>query len=158
MLKLTIAVVAVALAGTASAAGWRSMRLEASDGVTFANSVAAFEEKLSPARLYVFTLALQDLWVQGTQSAEAQQRQYTESEYFQRVDGLGYDEIVALADPTGDTAQARYTAALRQTRPVSRASSGPSNRPVPIGPHGEQVRGTVDSGPAYQHSLRTMGQ
>lgn len=157
MLKLTVALLAVALAGTASAAGWRSLRLDASDEASFTKSVAAFEEKLSPARHYVFALALQDLWVQGTQSAEAQQREYTASEYFRRLDGLGYDEIVTLADPTGDTAQARYVAALRQTTRVV-APGQPPERAAPTGPTGEQVRGIVDSGPAYQHSLRTMGQ
>ena len=158
MLKLTVAMLAVALAGTASAAGWRSLRVDGSSEEGFTKSVAAFESKLSPARHYVFALALQDLWVQGTQSAGAEQREYTASEYFRRVDGLGYDEIVKLADPTGDTAKARYVAAVRQTKPVPMTPVRPSDGPAPMGPHGEQVRGIVDTGPGYQHSLRTMGQ
>ena len=111
MLKLTVAVLAIALAGTASAAGWRSMRIDASSEASFTESVAALQEKLSTARSYVFALALQDIWMQGREEATAAQRAYTASEYFRRLDGLGYEEVVTLADPTGDKAQMRFKAA-----------------------------------------------
>ena len=107
MLKLTVAVLAVALAGSASAAGWRSLRVDGSSDASFAESVAAFKEKLPLARRYAFELALQDIWVQGARDAEAAQREYTTSDYFRRLDGLGYSEVVTLLDPTGDTEQAR---------------------------------------------------
>jgi len=163
MLKLTVAVLAVALAGTASAAGWRSLRVDASSEASFTESMAAFQEKLSPARNYVFLRALQDIWVQGTKSAEAEQGEYTDSDYLRQLDGLGYDAVVKLTDPTGDTAQTRLREAYaglnaRAGNPQGRVGSPWPDRPAPIGPHGEQVRGIVDSGPAYQHSLRTMGQ
>ena len=145
--------------GAAGAAGWRSLRVDGTSEASFTQSVTALQDKLSPARLYVFTLALQDLWVQGTKSAEGQQREYTASEYLQRLNGLGYDEIVTLADPTGDTAQARYATPVHQTRLAAMPSGGSSSpRSGQIGPTGERVRGTIDSGPAYQHSLRTMRQ
>ena len=158
MLKLTVAVLVFAIAGSASAAGWRSLRTDGSDEASFTKSVAALQDKLSPARLHVFNSALQDLWTQGTESAEAQQREYTSAEYFQRLHGLGYHEIVALADPSGDTTKQRYVAALQQNRARFPAPRRPVDRPAPIGPHGEQVRGIVDTGPEYQHQLRTMGQ
>ena len=160
MLKLTIAVLAVALAGTASAAGWRSLRVDASSEASFTESVAAFQQKLSPARNYVFLRALQDIWVQGTKSAEAEQGEYTDSDYLRQLDGLGYDAVVKLTDPTGDTTKIRLReayAALNARMPQNSTDPWPE-RAAPIGPHGEQVRGIVDSGPAYQHSLRTMGQ
>jgi hypothetical protein len=119
MLKLTVAVLAVALAGTASA-GWRSMRLEASDEASFTKSVAVFKAKLSPARRVVFEEALNDIWVKGTLAAEAVQREYTASDYYRQIDGLGYGEVVRLVDPTGDTAKARYRAAVVSTRAATR--------------------------------------
>lgn len=111
MPKLTVAVLAVVLAGTASAAGWRSLRVDGSSEDAFAQSLAAFKEKLSPERRHVFGEALKDIWVQGT------------------------------------------TAPSNAPR-----SPWPANQPAPIGPHGERVRGIPDTGPAYQHQLRTMGQ
>ena len=45
MLKLTVAVLAVALAGTASAAGWRSLRVDASSEAAFEQSLAVFKDE-----------------------------------------------------------------------------------------------------------------
>jgi len=39
MLKFTVAVLAAALAGTASAAGWRDLRIDASSETSFDQSV-----------------------------------------------------------------------------------------------------------------------
>ena len=107
MLKLTVAVLAVALAGTASA-GWRSMRVDGSSEDGFNRSVTALRQELPEVRRHVFDLALQDIWVQGTKTAEAEQREYTATEYLRELDGLGYKEIVTLLDPTGDTADERF--------------------------------------------------
>jgi hypothetical protein len=107
MLKLTVALLTVVLAGTASAAGWRSLTIDGSSNASFAESVKAFNDKLPLARRYAFAWALQDIWIQGAKDAEAAQREYTASEYFRRVDGLGYSEVVTLLDPTGDTEQTR---------------------------------------------------
>ena len=71
MLKFTVALFVFAIAGSASAAGWRSLRADGSDEASFTKSVAALQDKLSPARLYVLNRALQDLWTQGAASAEA---------------------------------------------------------------------------------------
>jgi hypothetical protein len=165
MLKLTIAVLAVALAGSASAAGWRSLRVDGSSEDGFTKSVAAFEAKLSPARYYVFLRALQDVWVAGTNGAEAGDGEYTDADYLRQLDGLTYEDVVTFTDPSGETARERYQAAYSQYRASHARATPPPNaktpwpeQPAPIGPHGEQVRGIVDSGPAYQHSLRTMGQ
>jgi hypothetical protein len=167
MLKFTVAALAFAFASSASAAGWKSLRVDGSSEAAFAQSLEAFKEKLSPVRRYVFGEALKDIWLQGTKKAEAEQREYTASDYYRQVDGLGYEEIVTLTDPTGETARQRRTAFYRSDEGRQLAARvGPGggivrslNQPAaPIGPHGEQVRGTVDTGPAYQHQQRQMGQ
>jgi hypothetical protein len=113
MLKLTLAVLAVALAGTASAAGWRSLRVDASSEAAFEQSLAVFKEKLSPARRQVFGEALKDIWVKGSQEAAAEQREYTIADYYRQIGGLGYKQVVNFTDPSGDTAQARLRQASR---------------------------------------------
>jgi hypothetical protein len=109
MLKVTVAVLAVVLAGTAGAAGWRSLRVDATDESAFAESLTAFEDKLSPSRRYAFTLALQEIWIQGTRKANAEQRTYTTTEFFRQLHGLSYDEVMRIADPAG-SAENRYRA------------------------------------------------
>src|ERR1044072_7943400 len=124
MLKLTIAVLAIALAGTASA-GWRDLRVDGSSEESFASSLEAFKEELSPARRYVFREALKDIWLQGEKVAAAEQRDYTADEYYRQLDGLRYEEVVTLTDQTGDPAKDRYRAASlnnRYSRPAMPAS------------------------------------
>jgi hypothetical protein len=106
MLKLTVAVVAVALASTASA-GWRSLRVDGSTEAAFKESVAAFQESLPQVRRHVFERSLNDIWAEGTKAAQAGDREYTMTDYLQQVDGLSYKEVVELTDPSGDTAD-RY--------------------------------------------------
>jgi hypothetical protein len=111
MLKLTIAIVAVALAGAAAASGWRSTRIDASSDAAFEQSLTALHKELSRARRYVFRAALEDVWVQGEQQAKAEQREYTKDEFYRDLHGLAYDEVVTLTDPTGRTAKDRYRTA-----------------------------------------------
>src|SRR5262245_11785692 len=97
MVKITVALLAIVIAGTASAAGWRNLRIDASSEASFKESVAAFQDKLTPSRRVAFKRSLHDIWLQGT----LQQREYTDADYRRQVHGLGYAEIVKLADPTG---------------------------------------------------------
>lgn len=129
MLKLTIAVLAVALAGTANAAGWRSLRVDGSSEASFAASVEEFGETLSPARYRVFVLALKDIWEQGTASAVARQGEYTRDDYLRELDGLGYEQVVNLTDPSGDTAKMRLRSATARAYGPRRPASGS----VPVG-------------------------
>ena len=107
MLKLAVAaaIFALGIAGTASAAGWRSLRLDARDEASFTSSVAVFEKKLSPEQWYVFRVALHDIWDHGTKNAAADEREYTAADYLRQLDGLRYEEIVRFTDPTGQTAR-----------------------------------------------------
>jgi hypothetical protein len=161
MLKLTVALLTVALAGTASAAGWRPLQLDGSSEAGFERSLAEFREKLTPGRRYAFIRALHDIWDHGTSKAEAEQREYTAADYLRDLDGLAYKQVVTFTDPTGKTAR-RYLADYnpflsgdaRQRRFGLAAGLAPSSpwpeRPAPIGPHGEQVRGIPDTGPMHQ--------
>ena len=127
MLKVAIGVLAVVLAGSATAAGWRSLRIDASSEQSYSQSVATFQDKLSPSRRIAFARSLQDIWLNGT-LAEEQQHEYTRAEYLRQLHGLRYDEVMALADPTGK-AEGRYRAEYY----ASRASTGPGrvSRPYP---------------------------
>jgi len=113
MLRTTVFVLAVVFASSATAAGWRDLRVDASSEEAFAKSLEAFKEKLSPPRVSVFGEALKDIWIQGANAAEAEQREYTADEFYERIDGLSYEEVITLADPTGATARQRYQVALR---------------------------------------------
>jgi hypothetical protein len=112
MLKLTTAVLAIALAGSASAAGWRSLTIDGSSEANFETSLAEFEARLSPARHQVFLLALKDVWEQGAKNAAAEQSEYTRNDYLLELDGLAYKHVVTLTDPTGDTAKLRLRTAI----------------------------------------------
>src|SRR6185436_13803369 len=113
MQKLTVAVLALAFAATASAGGWRDLRIDGSSEASFAESMEAFKEKLPRARRAVFVLAMQDIWVKGVEAAKVTDREYTAIEYFRQTHGLKYDGVVTLLDPTGQTARARYREASR---------------------------------------------
>ena len=130
MLKITVAVLAVVLAGTA-AAGWRDLRVEATSEAVFEQSLAEFQDKLSRARQQVFSAALIDIWYEGTKAAAAEQREYTKADYYRQLNGLSYDEVVRFTDPTGKTAKDRYRTASLSGRyfPAVRAPNWGS-RPV----------------------------
>lgn len=115
MLKLTAAVLAVMLAGTASAAGWRDLRIDASSAASYSESIATFQQKLTPSRRIAFARSLQDVWLHGSQLAEERQRGFTDADYFRLLHGLGYEEVVTLTDPSGKTA-GRYRAEYYASR------------------------------------------
>lgn len=151
MLKLTLAVLAVTLAGSASAAGWRSMRIDASSEAAFTASMSALKEKLPKVRRNVLDLALHDVWMEGVAAAAAEQREYSESEYFRQLDGLSYKEVVTLTDPTGETASMWYRQVRAQlymarlaTRPPVHMNALRSDRYIPAGSlDGANMRGGV---------------
>lgn len=116
LLKLTVALLAVALTGAASAAGWRSLRIDARSEAAFEESIAAFQDKLSPSRRNAFLRSLQDIWNRGSQLAEEQQREYTVADYQRQLHGLGYEEVVTLTDPSGKK-EGQYRAEYYQARP-----------------------------------------
>jgi len=133
MLKLTVAVLAVALAGTAGAASWKALRVDASSEAAFEQSLAAFKEKLSPVRRFVFGEALKDIWVKGTQEAEAAARQYTAADYYRQIHGLGYEQVIVFTDPSGERAKDRYRTASSRLAPRTVSAAMPSMGTRPAG-------------------------
>jgi len=113
MLKLIVAVLIVALAGTAGAAGWKDLRIDGTSEAAFQRSLTAFNDALSPERHQVFTAALMDIWLQGTAEAKINERLYTVSDYHSQLNGLSYEQVVTFTDPTGETAKQRYEQAKR---------------------------------------------
>ncbi|HVJ29556.1 MAG TPA: hypothetical protein VNA66_04540 [Gammaproteobacteria bacterium] len=149
MLKLTVFVLAISLAGTASAAGWRKLQIDASSEAAFDESVTTFQQKLSPARRFVLGQALRDIWSEGVQAAKAEQREYTTADYYEQIDGLSYQQLVTLTDPTGDTAKDRYRAATTGAARYANRSSSPSpwaNTPSPPPVQNGVYRGWTTNG------------
>jgi hypothetical protein len=164
VLKLTVTVVAIALAGPASAAGWRALRIDASSEPAFEESLAEFKEELKLARRYVFGEALKDIWIKGHQDAEAAQREYTAADYYRQLHGLSYEQVVRFTDPSGDTAKDRYRQALRWDPPHRRNNAPPlvaATRPRTWGVvtnHGypsNGVRGTPNTRPLPNFSSQS---
>ena len=123
MLKLTVAVLALALAGTASADPSSSLRVDASSDAAFKQSLAVFKDDLSPEQRQAFGDALKDIWIVGTQAAENTGGKYREADYYREIDGLTYDDVVALT--TGESAKLRLQAAAAPPRAAPRRPAPP---------------------------------
>ena len=115
MLKLTVALLAVALASNAVAGGWRDLRIDASSEATYSESVARLQHKLTPSRRLALALSLRDVWNEGTQRAIAERREYTRADYFRQLNGLAYADVVKLTDPSG-VKEERYRRDYRDSR------------------------------------------
>ena len=95
---------------------------------------------------------LRDIWNQGARAASAEQREYTATDYLRQLDGLGYEQVVKLTDPTGKTARRYRPAATgfyaaRDARPKgssapATAGYGPPTAYQPVGHRGEQLHGS----------------
>jgi hypothetical protein len=101
MLRLTIAVLAVALVGSASAEEWR---LDAGSHKAFKRSLEAAKVELSPENIQMLGGALKHIWDEGTKAAEAEQRRYSDADYFRQLDGLSFEEVVHFTDATYEAA------------------------------------------------------
>ena len=120
MLKLTLTLLALALAGSAGAEGWR---LDAGSHRAFKRSLEAAKDELSPENIQMLGGALKHIWDEGTKAAEAAQRRYSDKDYFRQLDGLSFEEVVHFTDAT-------YEAALRYNSASDDAVAfaAPSNR------------------------------
>ena len=101
MLKLTVAMLAVALVGSAGAEEWR---LDASSHKAFERSLEAAKVALSPESIQMLGGALKHIWNEGTNAADAEQRRYSDEDYFRQIDGLSFEEVVHFTDATYEAA------------------------------------------------------
>jgi hypothetical protein len=81
-------------------------------------------------------IAPADTWRRGTEAASAEQREYTRDNYLRQLDGLTYNEVVRIPDPTGELAK-RYRAEYYYARAKPRdvlfprpASPWPERSPI----------------------------
>jgi len=161
MLKLTVAVLAIALAGAASAADSPSLRVDASSNAAFKRSLVAFKDELSPEQRQAFGEALKDVWIAGTQAAESERVKYRAADYYRQIHGLSYEEVVnlttgesaklrlqvAAAPPNAAASPHRAAAASRKTAPYRGAGGAYGRSPwegVPPPPSTWQPRGGTD--------------
>ena len=113
------------LAGTASAAGWRDLRIDASSAASYSESIATFQQKLTPSRRIAFARSLHDIWLRGSQLAEERQIEFTDADYFGVLHGLRYEEVVTLADPSGKK-EGQYRAEYYASRAYGGAPGTPA--------------------------------
>lgn len=163
MLKLTVAVLAIALVGSAGATGWRDLKIDGSSEAAFQQSLQAFNEELSRERNHVFTAALMDIWLKGTADAKANQREYTVGDYHSQLDGLSYDQVVTFTDPSGETAKQRYEDAKRTkipnpAQPVVLATPGQGSRTVAAHEELDQGELMKTRGNTVTHDGRPINQ
>ena len=127
MLKLTVAVLAIALVGSASAEGWR---LGAGSHRAFKRSLEAAKDELSPANIQMLGGALKHIWDEGTKAAEAEQRRYSDKDYFRQLDGLSYEQLVHFTDATYEAAL-KYNSASDAAVAFEAPANGRASGPVP---------------------------
>ena len=152
MLKLVVAVFAIALAGTAGAAGWRDLKIDGSSEAAFRRSLEAFNEELSPERHQVFTAALMDIWVQGTEVAKANQREYTVNEYSARWLELRRSRDVHRSHWRDGQASIRAGQAHENRQPS--AAGGVGRATIRAAPNANQPAGDDSSGVAASQGPR----
>jgi hypothetical protein len=131
MLKRTIVLLAVALAGASSGEELPSLRIDASSGRAFEHSLAAFRKELSPEHRQALGNALVDIWIAGTQAADAERGKYRKRDYYRQIDGLIYEEAVAFT--TGESAKLRdrQQSVVASERSAPRRSAPRVARPWP---------------------------
>jgi hypothetical protein len=56
---------------------------------------------LPHVRAQAFERSLQDIWLAGTEAAQAEGRDCTVTDYLRELDGLEYRQVVKFADPSG---------------------------------------------------------
>ncbi len=85
----SLTVLMLVCSASASARGWRDLRIEASSDSQFVESVQQMRDELPYHRAVLFDLVLRDL-----------KTRLAPTEYRQQLSGLSYKQIVHLASPS----------------------------------------------------------
>jgi hypothetical protein len=102
MSKPIFAVAAILLAGCASTGGWRTLSIDGSSETEFSESLTRLNTELPTTRSKIFALALVDIVSTREDSAYSMQQLRAE------LDGLTYDDVIALADQDGPPIKTVY--------------------------------------------------
>jgi len=125
MSKLTLAIVAVLVAGCASTREWSTLTIDSSSEQTFGDSLSLLNDTLPHRHREMLALALVDIAQTETLSAadasDEEAVTYTYDDFRRQLDGLTYGEIIALADRSGTPISRLYSAHV-QARTGSEAS------------------------------------
>lgn len=111
MRNLALSTVAIALAGCASTAEWRTLSIDSSSESAFQESVSSLNDELSSKRQQYLALALIDIAVTGAENAgvtEDGNPAFTDEDFRSQLDGLTYRDVIALADETGIPVRLQY--------------------------------------------------
>ena len=100
---------ALIVSACASTGTWRALQIDGTSEAAFAQSVSTLENTLPHARSQMFVMALIDIELQQRVAAGSDDA-FTFDQYMLRLDGLGYDEVIALADETGPSIMRQYMA------------------------------------------------
>jgi len=109
-------VLVLSLAVTACASSPRTAnapRIDGSSEAAFTQSVASLRKTLTHQHSTFVAIALQDIWrtVEAEAAPESSDADKAKA-YFARLDGLGYSELIRLADATPPTVRDQYYASL----------------------------------------------
>jgi hypothetical protein len=75
---------------------------------------------------------------------------FTAEEYFRHLDGLGYEEVLALADPTGVKQRNQYRSMYRTAVANQRRASSGAWSPSPVTGSLDGVTGPAEAASARQ--------
>jgi len=129
MARPAVLVTVMCLAGCASINEQHALRIDGTSEAAFVASMAAFQQQLPPQRRALFEIALQDIWrTTKAQTGSASSEADTAKIYFAQLNGLGYDEIIRLADATPPTTRQQYNALLS----ARLAANGQARRPPSV--------------------------
>jgi hypothetical protein len=104
MSKLTVSIAAIVLTGCASMSEWRTLTIDSSSESAFRDSVTLLNDELPTVHREMFALALVDIANTGIETAgpsDDGSPAYTDADFRGDLDGLTYDDVIALADQTG---------------------------------------------------------
>ena len=103
LVVVSLTVLMLAGAASASANGWRALRIDGSTASGFEQSVAEMRQNLPYNRGVLFDLVLEDL-----------KARFATADVRKQVDGLGYKEIIQLASPAVVAKYEKLYARLRE--------------------------------------------
>jgi hypothetical protein len=111
LVVISLTVLMLVCGASASASGWRDLRIDASSVSTFDDSVQEMRDQLPYPHALLFVLVLHDL-----------KMRFSPTEYRQQLEGLSYEQIAHLASPNVMAEYLGYYALRRVGQPVATPS------------------------------------